>query len=176
MSITDPSSTPRSNDPPAPDNSPPSPAPSSARLSLASTVSTMWSGLMRTFSSDSTGFPTQAANNTNPSSTATSMFDLPPLDPVTLRGYSDSTPPESRLLGSALAEEIRTLIPERMKLVDDWHLIFSLAQDGASLGTMYSRARSYKGTRAGFVMVVRDSSGGVRFFFSSLSLSPSLHP
>lgn len=148
--------------PPASADGPPSPAPSSPRLPLSSTVSTMWSGLMRTFSSDSTTFPTQGT--TNPSSTATSMFDLPPLDPVTLRGYHEGTPPGSRLLGSALAEEIRTLIPERMKLVDDWDLIFSLAQDGASLGTMYSRARSYKGTRAGFVMVVRDSSGGVGFF------------
>ena len=159
MSVTD--HPPSSNDPPTATSSPPSPAPSSPRLPLASTVSTMWSGLMRTFSSDSANFPT-AQNNTNPSSTATSMFDLPPLDPVALRGYKEGTPQDSRLLGSALAEEIRTLIPERMKLVDDWDLIFSLAQDGASLGTMYSRARSYRGTRAGFVMVVQDSSGGVR--------------
>lgn len=145
---------------PANGSPPPSPTPSSSpRLSL-STVANMWSGLMRTFSTDSASFPTQT---TNPSSTTSSMFEIPPLDPVALRGYKESTAPGDRLLSSALAEEIRALIPERMKLVDDWKLIFSLSQDGASLGTMYSRAREYRGTRAGFVMVVRDSSGGVSF-------------
>ncbi|SPO01332.1 related to Oxidation resistance protein 1 [Cephalotrichum gorgonifer] len=151
------------------------PSPSPGRL--RSSVTNMWSGLMRSFSSDSTGFPTQSTNHnsasTDHSSTSSSLFQLPPLDPVELRGYKASTEPSARLLTSALAEEIRTLIPERMKLVDEWDLIFSLAQDGASLGTMYSRARAYdRATRAGFVIVVRDSSGGT--FGAYLSEYP--HP
>lgn len=62
---------------------------------------------------------------------------------------------------SDLAEEIRLLIPERLKLADEWHLIYSLVQDGASLGTLYSRARRFRNQRVGFVLVFRDNIGGV---------------
>ena len=62
---------------------------------------------------------------------------------------------------SDLAEEIRLLIPERLKLADEWQLIYSLVQDGASLGTLYTRAKKFKGQRVGFVLVLRDTLGGV---------------
>jgi hypothetical protein len=67
-----------------------------------------------------------------------------------------------------MAEEIRILLPERLKLVDEWKLVYSLVQDGASLSTMYHRAKAYQGSRAGFVLVVRDAVGAVGLPFALL--------
>ena len=63
----------------------------------------------------------------------------------------------SRLLG----EEIRLLIPPRLQLCSRWRLLFSLEQDGASLGTLYHRCADTVGQRAGYVVVVRDGSGNL---------------
>ncbi|KAL5597035.1 hypothetical protein BROUX41_006298 [Berkeleyomyces rouxiae] len=89
-----------------------------------------------------------------------SPFQPPPLDPVVLLGYKASTPPSARLLSTALAEEIRIMVPERLKLSEHWRIVYSLEQDGASLATLYNKARAYEGQRVGFVLVVRDSEGG----------------
>lgn len=86
----------------------------------------------------------------------------PPLDPLILHGYRPGTPSSAKLLSPAVAEEIRTMVPERLRIVDDWHLIYSLEQDGASLATLYQRCRQFEGKRAGFVLVVKDLEGGVR--------------
>ena len=86
----------------------------------------------------------------------------PPLDPLILHGYRPGTPPSAKLLSAAVAEEIRTMVPERLRIVDDWHLIYSLEQDGASLATLYQRCRQFEGKRAGFVLVIKDLEGGVR--------------
>jgi hypothetical protein len=45
--------------------------------------------------------------------------------------------------------------------VDEWNLAYSLEQDGVSLATLYKRSEEYRGKRGGFVLVVRDGSGGV---------------
>ncbi|KKF92883.1 Oxidation resistance protein 1 [Ceratocystis platani] len=89
-----------------------------------------------------------------------SPFQPPPLDPVVLLGYKATTPTSARLLSTALAEEIRIMVPERLKLSEHWRIVYSLEQDGASLATLYQKARAYEGQRVGFVLVVRDSEGG----------------
>jgi hypothetical protein len=91
-----------------------------------------------------------------------SPFQPPPLCPLTLKGYSESTAPSARLLDCTLAEEIRLLVPPRLQLCDEWNLVYSLEQDGVSLGTLYKKCESLRGLRNGFVLVVRDGEGGVR--------------
>ncbi len=90
-----------------------------------------------------------------------SPFQPPPLHPLSLKGYRESTRPNARLLYKSLAEEIRLLVPPRLQLVDDWHLIYSLEQNGVSLSTLYQRCEEYREKRGGFVLVVRDGGGGV---------------
>ncbi|MCJ1362247.1 oxidation resistance protein 1 [Acarospora aff. strigata] len=90
-----------------------------------------------------------------------SPFQPPPLTPLTLRGIKKSTSPSARLLSRALAEEIRLLIPPRLQLVNDWTLAYSVEQDGTSLATLYQKCDEYGGRRSGFVLVVRDGSGGI---------------
>lgn len=85
----------------------------------------------------------------------------PPLEPLVLRGFHDDTPVSARLLTPAVAEEIRIMIPERLRLEDDWKLVYSLDQDGASLSTLYGKCAAYEGRRGGFVLVIRDDDGGV---------------
>jgi hypothetical protein len=63
----------------------------------------------------------------------------------------------------AIAEEIRLLLPPRLQLAEEWHLVFGLEQDGVSLATLYQKCEQYKGGREGFVLVVKDGSGGVCF-------------
>jgi len=86
-----------------------------------------------------------------------SPFTPPPLVPLQLTGYSTST--TSRLLSRALAEEIRLLLPPRLQLHDTWSLAYSLEQHGVSLATLYAHAASYP--KGGFVIVVKDSAGGI---------------
>jgi hypothetical protein len=69
---------------------------------------------------------------------------------------------KGKLLSKALAEEIRLLLPPRLQLVDEWSLAYSLEQNGVSLGTLYKKSDDYRGKRGGFVLVIRDGSGGVR--------------
>lgn len=52
-------------------------------------------------------------------------------------------------------------MPARLQLCDDWHLVYSLEQDGVSLGTLYKKCEDLRGLRNGFVLVVRDGEGGV---------------
>lgn len=90
-----------------------------------------------------------------------SPFQPPPLTPLSLNGYKFNTTPSGKLLSKALAEEIRLLVPPRLQLVDEWNLAYSLEQDGVSLATLYKRSEEYRGKRGGFVLVIRDGSGGV---------------
>lgn len=85
----------------------------------------------------------------------------PPLEPLELKGFRDDTTDAARLLTSAVAEEIRIMVPERQRIEDEWNLVYSLDQDGASLGTLYEKCSGFDGTRASFVLVVRDNDGGV---------------
>lgn len=150
--------------------------PSNPNRASASYIGNMWTGLIRRFSTEDSKFPSQAdtaydehnhlskdgINGVfNPKRRTASPFRPPPLDPLILHGYRDSTPESAKLLTSVVAEEIRNMIPERLRIVDDWYLTYSLEQDGASLTTLYQMCRQYEGQRAGFVLVVKDQEGGV---------------
>lgn len=89
------------------------------------------------------------------------MLRPPPLEPVTLKGFRPDTPKQARLLTREIAEEIRIMVPARLGIVDEWNLVYSLDQDGASLATLYEKCGRYTGRRVGFVLVVRDLEGGV---------------
>ncbi|GAP89860.2 putative oxidation resistance protein 1 [Rosellinia necatrix] len=97
---------------------------------------------------------------TPPRRTATPR-GLPSLDPVSLYGYRDDTEADERLLARGVAEEIRTFLPERLKIMEDWRLVYSLYQNGSSLATLYQLCERYRGVRAGFVLVVRDGKDGI---------------
>ena len=86
----------------------------------------------------------------------------PPLEPLVLHGFHGDTPLSARLLTPTVAEEIRIMVPERLRIEDEWKLVYSLDQDGASLGTLYQKSDPFTGRRGGFVLVVRDSEGAVR--------------
>lgn len=93
-----------------------------------------------------------------------SPFQPPPLYPIVLKGYHPDTAPSAQLLSRALAEEIRLLVPARLQLCEDWNLVYSLEQDGVSLGTLFKKCQDLRGMRNGFVLVVKDGEGSVRFF------------
>ncbi|KAI0836169.1 TLD-domain-containing protein [Hypoxylon sp. FL0890] len=97
---------------------------------------------------------------------------LPSLEPLVLQGYREDTEPDERLLARGVAEEIRTFLPERLKIVDNWKLVYSLYQDGSSLSTLYKLCEEYRGRRVGFVLVVRDGKDGT--FGAYLTEAP--HP
>jgi len=101
-----------------------------------------------------------------------SPFQPPPLTPLTLNGYKESTNRKARLLSKAVAEEIRLLIPPRLQLQDHWQLVYSIEQNGSTLSTLYSLSDAYRGKRGGFVIIVRDSKGGI--FGAYLSDAPSV--
>ncbi len=90
------------------------------------------------------------------------QFQPPPLYPITLKGWNESTPESARVLTRALAEEIRLLVPARLQLCEEWNLVYSLEENGVSLGTLYKQCDDLRGLRNGFCLIVRDSQGGVR--------------
>ncbi|KAH8847582.1 hypothetical protein MCOR27_004488 [Pyricularia oryzae] len=98
----------------------------------------------------------------------------PPLEPLVLHGFRDDTPDSARLMTAPVAEEIRIMVPERLRIEEDWKLIYSLDQDGASLATLYEKCAPFRGRRGGFVLVVRDDEGGT--FGAYLSESPHIAP
>lgn len=140
-------------------------------------INNMW-GIIRRFSTeDSSTFGSQLHSSVfgepsapekdgingvySPMARTASPFRPPPLDPLVLHGYRDNTPDSARLLSHAVAEEIRAMVPERLRILDDWSLVYSLEQDGASLSTLYQKCRHFTGRRVGFVLVVRDQEGAV---------------
>lgn len=148
---------------------------------LPSTVSHAVSGLLRRFTSDSSHLTPSSGRqspqssifsreNSNPRNNGVdgvfvpprrpiSPFQPPPLYPLNLKGYSKSTAQSAQLLSRAIAEEIRLLVPPRLQLCEDWNLVYSLEQDGVSLGTLYKKCDEYRGLRNGYVLVVRDGEG-----------------
>jgi len=150
---------------------------------LSSSVSGLWGGLIRRFSSETTPGVSQTSQP-HPSLPSAlhhastfngvdgvyqdqqvhrqaSPMRLPPLEPLVLKGFRDDTPSHSRLLTPAIAEEIRIMVPARLGIGDEWDLVYSLDQDGASLATLYEKCSKYQGKRVGFVLVIKDNEGGV---------------
>ena len=125
------------------------------------------SGLLRRLTDPNATRPSNQNSNSNmgsvyrPPVRKASPFQPPPLAPLTLTGYKESTRAASRLLTTSLAEEIRLLVPPRLQLVDQWDLAYSLEQNGASIHTLFEKSDMLRGKRGGFVIVVQDGAGGV---------------
>jgi hypothetical protein len=100
-----------------------------------------------------------------------SPFQPPPLTPLTLKSLHKR---KSHILTRSLAEEIRLLVPPRLQLVDSWRLAYSLETDGASLATLYKCCEniSTRSQRAGYVIVVRDSSNNKGSAFGAYLTDP----
>ena len=141
---------------------------------LPSTVSHAMTGLLRRFSTeppkshDSPTYPETKSKSTGgmdgvytPPYRTASPFQPPPLYPVSLKGYHENTALSAQLLSRVLAEEIRLLVPPRLQLCEEWNLVYSLEQDGVSLGTLYKKCDALRGLRNGFVLIVKDGEGGV---------------
>lgn len=122
--------------------------------------------------------PVSSSGYYTPPKRTASPFSPPPLTPLSLKS---SVPSSRLLLTRSLAEEIRLLVPPRLQLVDTWRLAYSLEANGASLNTLYNRCERIgaPGQRAGYVIVVRDSSsstnGAVFGAYLSDPPKPSLH-
>ena len=174
------------------------PSPTSSTF-LTSSVSSLWGGLMRRFSAEPSpafasppGLP--HANTFQPdgdkhdgidgvytpphfhSHRTASPMRPPPLEPLQLVGFSDETPADARLLTAPIAEEIRIMVPARLTIVDEWRLVYSLDQDGASLATLYEKCAQYQGRRVGFVLCVKDCEGAVSLQPSPPFPSPTTTP
>ncbi|KAL2076106.1 hypothetical protein VTL71DRAFT_1049 [Oculimacula yallundae] len=164
---------------------------SAASWAMPSTVSHAVTGLLKRFSTEPSnknasplhsptyGAPRSHQQHANgmdgvytPPYRTASPFQPPPLYPVNLKGYHTSTPESAKLLSRALAEEIRLLVPPRLQLCEEWNLVYSLEEDGVSLGTLYKKCDELRGLRNGFVLVVKDGEGGL--FGAYLTEAP--HP
>ena len=96
----------------------------------------------------------------------------PPLSPITLKGFSETT--VDRVLNDKFAEEIRLMMPAKHQLQENWDLVYSLEQHGVSLATLYARSKSYNSPQSGFVVIVKDQRDNV--FGAYLSDYPHIHP
>jgi TLD len=113
---------------------------------------------------------------TPPKRTA-SPYSPPPLTPLILHSNLSAS---RLLLTRSLAEEIRLLVPTRLQLVENWRLAYSLEANGSSLHTLYNCCQriAARSQRAGYVMVVRDSSATNSAIFGAYLSDPpkpSLH-
>lgn len=135
---------------------------------LARALSVNYNGAMNDPTTGVYHPPTQPKRRLSP-------FQPPPLTPLSLKGYRDSTRGKSRLLSKSVAEEIRLLIPPRLQLVDHWQLTYSLEQDGSTLSTLYGQNEQHRGKRGGFVLVVRDAEGGIFGAYLSDPPRPQSH-
>ncbi|OJD15386.1 oxidation resistance protein 1 [Emergomyces pasteurianus Ep9510] len=140
----------------------------SAASYLAYPVSHVVSGIYRRLTEPTPSLPASKKPSLDPMSVSevynpphrtASPFQPPPLTPLTLKAAGN---PSHMLLTRSLAEEIRLLVPPRLQLLDTWQLAYSLDRDGSSLSTLYDKCREFsnKSQRAGYVLVVRDSSAG----------------
>ncbi|GME68984.1 unnamed protein product [[Candida] boidinii] len=96
-------------------------------------------------------------NNITPSLSDIS-YDEPPLTPLELKGYKDTT--YHRLLDINLAEELRLHLPPVLQIVHDWKLLYSLEQNGSSLRTLYDcaipRDSNELSRRQGYLLIIMD--------------------
>lgn len=108
----------------------------------------------------------QPSRSTPPPSTritSSTFIDLDnePLPAVNLHGYTNNT--KNRLLTSEMCDDIRNLMPTRIQLYTDWHLLYSLEQHGASLHSLYDNVIPTERlpSRVGYVLVIRDRKNGI---------------
>ncbi|CAK7273912.1 oxidation resistance protein 1 [Sporothrix epigloea] len=112
---------------------------------------------------------------TPPMAHSVSLLQPPPLEPLILKGFSPDTPVSARILTASIAEEIRIMVPERLRIEEDWQLAYSLDQDGASLATLYEKMHKYGEHRIGFVLAIKDKDRGIFGAYLTERPHPSPH-
>lgn len=94
--------------------------------------------------------------------------------PIKLSGYNAGT--THRLLKEDMVPELRTLMPERIKLYTNWKLIYSLEQNGASLKTLYRcckdeyenyALKSSGFARKGYLLLIQDMENSIFGLFTN---------
>lgn len=85
------------------------------------------------------------------------------MDPVQLVGPAN----KNRILDSDLAENIRNLLPVRLQMAAEWHQVYSLESNGASLRTLYDQVKPKTKYQHGYIFILRDSLGGVFGVYSN---------
>ncbi|OWB64370.1 hypothetical protein B5S32_g5151 [[Candida] boidinii] len=97
------------------------------------------------------------SHNITPS-TSNISYDEPPLTPLELKGYKNTT--NHKLLDINLAEELRLHLPPVLQIVHDWKLLYSLEQNGSSLKTLYDCAIPKESNefsrRQGYLLIIMD--------------------
>ena len=99
--------------------------------------------------------------------------------PIKLSGYNSTT--NHQLLQEDMVPELRTLMPERIKLHTTWTLLYSLEQNGASLNTLYRcckeeydnfRLRSNTFSRKGYLLMIQDMENTIFGLFTNEPFHP----
>ena len=98
------------------------------------------------------------------------------LPQVRLIGYLPTT--KNRLLTVEMCDEIRMLMPTRIQLYNEWTLLYSLEQHGASLHSLYNNVTPSDedvNRRIGYVTVIKDRHNGIFGAYSNEPLLPHEH-
>ncbi|KAG0669793.1 oxidation resistance protein 1 [Maudiozyma exigua] len=98
------------------------------------------------------------------------------LPQVKLIGYLPAT--KNRLLTVEMCDEIRMLMPTRIQLYNEWTLLYSLEQHGASLHSLYNNVTPSDedvNRRIGYVIVIKDRHNGIFGAYSNEPLLPHEH-
>ncbi|CCF60392.1 hypothetical protein KAFR_0K00370 [Kazachstania africana CBS 2517] len=98
------------------------------------------------------------------------------LPSVNLTGYSANT--KNRLLTTDMCDEIRTLMPMRVQLYNEWTLLYSLEQHGASLHSLYDNIKPKDDDltrRIGYVIVIKDAKNGIFGAYCNEPWEPNEH-
>ncbi|CAI2163752.1 17307_t:CDS:2 [Funneliformis geosporum] len=108
--------------------------------------------------------------NNTPSETRDEEITVPEpkkilMAPIELRGRNSDTEP---VLSIDMAEQIRQLLPRRVRLFPTWNLLYSLDQDGTSMTTMYFKVKD----KGPLIVAVKDMNEQVFGAFVSESLKP----
>jgi hypothetical protein len=133
-----------------------------------------WSGLGDHSTKNGGVEPTDGGVNSfsnDASDSLSSSIDALGLPQLELKGYAART--RQRLLTQELAAEIRELLPARLRLYDQWTLLYNLEQHGASLSTLYDHSRPKTDRRHGYVLIVRDMDGQVFGAYSNEHFHPT---
>lgn len=99
------------------------------------------------------------------SGVAISEFEMSPLPDVELLGRK---PDVKHTLTAEMAELVREHLPARLRLAEQWRLLYSIEQHGTSLSTLYHAVAG----KWALVIVVKDTAGGVFGAFVPQELKP----
>ncbi|KAI8367416.1 TLD-domain-containing protein [Choanephora cucurbitarum] len=95
--------------------------------------------------------------------------DFDELPPVNLSGRASAT---TTLMTQSIAAVIRPYIPRRFRIAQNWDLLYSLDQHGASLATLYSCTESFGGP---CILIIQDLEEQIFGAYLSNSFQLQMH-